>query len=114
MITGGTEMRATVNVKWQPSNISRLTYDLEVTLPGSHGIGVHLTHVPTSIRFLHFPNVQIPTAVIVVRQHNARILCDDVVVDAENRLRVHAHPRDLRTHGNSIDVVELHSNEIMS
>lgn len=68
---------------------------MQVTLPRSHGIRVHLTHVPAAIRLLHLSDVQIPAAVVVVRQHDARILCDDVVVDAEDGLRVDAHPSDL-------------------
>lgn len=39
--------------------------------------------------------MQVPAAVVVVRQHDARILGDDVVVNAEDSLRVHAHPRHL-------------------
>ena len=72
-----------------------LTYDLEVTFSGSHGIGVHLTHVPASIRLLHLPDVQIPATVIIVCQYDAWVLSDDIVVDAENRLSINAHPRDL-------------------
>lgn len=94
----------------------KLTYNLEVTFSGSHGIRVHLTHVPASIWLLNLSDVKIPAAVIVVRQHDAWILCDDVVVDAENRLCVDANPRDLqaREGKSNFTSVELHSNRIMS
>lgn len=96
--------------------LATLTDHLEVALPRSHRIGVHLAHVPTAVRLLHLSNVQVPAAVVVVGQHDARILCDDVVVNAENRLRVHPHPRDLqqRMRGNEMSSVKLQLNEIMS
>lgn len=74
------------------------TYDLKVTFSGSHGISVHLAHVPASIWLFDFSDMQIPAAMVVVRQNNARILSDDIVMNAENRLSVNSHPRYLRFH----------------
>lgn len=87
-------LRAAVSEK--RNNVWHFTNNLEVTFPGSHGIGVHLTHVPSPVWFLDFAYVQIPASVVVVSQNDPRILCDDVVMDAENRLSVYAHPRYLQ------------------
>jgi hypothetical protein len=94
-ITGGTVIAENEarSVKWLRS----LTYDLEIALAGSHGVRVHLAHVPAPIGLLDFSDVQVPAAVVVVRQHDPRVLSYDVVVDTEDGLSVDSHPRHLHS-----------------
>lgn len=73
-----------------------LTYDLEVPLPTAHGICVDLTHVPASVCLVYVLDMQVPGAVVIVRQRDARVLRDHVVMDRENGLRVHSNPRHLK------------------
>jgi hypothetical protein len=73
-----------------------LTYDLEVPLLTAHGIRVDLTHVPTAVILVYVLDVQVPGAVVIVRQRDARVLRDHFVMDRENSLRVHANPRHLQ------------------
>ena len=56
-----------------------------------------MTHVIAAIRLLDLSDVQIPAAVVIVSQDDARVLRDDVVMNAEDGLRVDPHPRDLRS-----------------
>lgn len=104
MMTGGTESAEIVG--WVPSlKLSKhlmLTHNLQISFPRSHGISVHLTHVPPSIRLLDLPDVQVPASVVVVSQYDARVLGDNIVMNAEDGLRVYAHPRDLRAPGNNL------------
>lgn len=73
-----------------------LTYDLEVPLPTAHGVCVDLTHVPASVSLVYVLDMQVPGAVVVVRQRDARVLRDHIVMDREDCLRVHADPRHLQ------------------
>lgn len=73
----------------------QLTDNLKVALPHPHGVGVDLTHVPAAITLLHVLEVKVPGAVVVVRQRDAGVLRDHVVVDGQDGLGVHAHPRYL-------------------
>jgi hypothetical protein len=73
----------------------QFTDNLKIALPRSHGICVHLTHVPSSIRLLDFSYVQIPATMIVVCEHYSRILCYDIVMNAQNCLSVDSNPRNL-------------------
>lgn len=75
----------------------KLTDDLQVSLSASHGIGVDLAHVPSSVDLLHILNVKVPSAVIGERKAYTWILGDDVVVYRQYRLGVDAYPRNLRT-----------------
>lgn len=72
---------------------------MQIALPGAHGIRVDLAHVPPPVHLLYVLDVQIPRAVVVVRQADARVLSYYVVVDAEDRLGVHSYPRNLCTKG---------------
>jgi hypothetical protein len=94
MITGGTGISRFL-CDDQGEKLSTLTNNLKVTFSWSHGIRVHLTHVPSSIQLFDFSYMQIPTSMVVVCENDARILRYDVVMDAENRLSIHAHPRYL-------------------
>lgn len=58
-----------------------LTYDLQVSLPTAHGICVDLTHVPASVSLVYVLDMQVPGAVVIVRQRDARVLRDHVVMD---------------------------------
>jgi hypothetical protein len=73
-----------------------LTHDLKVPLSTSHGVGVDLTHVPAAVSLVYVLDVQVPRAVVVVRQGDARILRDHVVMDREYRLCVHTDPCHLQ------------------
>lgn len=73
-----------------------LTYDLEVPLSTAHGIRVDLTHVPPAVSLVYVLDMQVPGAVVIVRQRDARVLRDYIVMDRENGLRVHANPRHLQ------------------
>jgi hypothetical protein len=73
-----------------------LTDDLEVPLPAAHGICVELTQVPAAVSLAYVLDMQVPGAVVIVRQRDARVLRDHVVMDRENGLRVHANPRHLQ------------------
>jgi len=74
---------------------ARPTYYLDVSNSGPHRIRVDLAHVPSPVVLLDVCDVQIPGAVVVEGQRNAGVLGDDVVVDGQNCLRVHSHPRNL-------------------
>lgn len=73
-----------------------LTYNLKVALAGAHWIGVHLTHVPASIVLLHLLDVQVPGSMIIVGEADSIVLRDDIVMNRENCLRIHAHPSHLQ------------------
>ncbi len=74
-----------------------LTDDLQEDLLTAHGICVDLAHVPASVVLVDLVDVQSPDLLVVVRQRHALVARDDVVVDGEDGLRVHAHPRHLHT-----------------
>lgn len=74
------------------------TDNLEVTFSGSHGIGVDLTHVPSPVGFLNLSYVKIPTSVVIMGEHDSGVLSNDVVMNAENCLSIHPHPRHLHEH----------------
>jgi hypothetical protein len=73
-----------------------LTYDLEVSLPTAHGICVDLTHVPAAVSLVYVLDMQVPGAVVIVRQRDARVLRDHIMMDREYGLCVHANPRHLQ------------------
>lgn len=73
----------------------KLTNNLQISFSWPHRICVYLTHIPTSITLLDFSYMQIPTTMVVVRKDDPRILCDDIMMNAENRLSVDANPCDL-------------------
>ncbi|KAJ4436916.1 hypothetical protein ANN_17048 [Periplaneta americana] len=68
-----------------------------VSLSATHRVGVDLTHVPASVSLVHVLDVQIPRAVVVIRQGNTGILCDHIVVYRQNSLRVDTNPGHLPT-----------------
>lgn len=86
------------------------TNNLQISLPRPHGIGINLAHVPSSIWLFDLPDVQVPAAMVVVSQHNSRILSDDIVMNAEDRLCVNSYPRDL----NQIYSKKLQHNRVIS
>jgi hypothetical protein len=73
-----------------------LTHDLQVPLSTAHGVGVDLTHVPAAVSLVHVLDLQVPGAMVVKRQRDARVLRYHVVMDRQNGLRVHANPRHLQ------------------
>ena len=96
-ITGGTRNsnETTLFKCWRGRlrhEIWYFTYNLQVALSRSHGIRVHLTHVPSSIGFFDFSYVQIPAAMVIVSQNDSRILCYNVVMDTEDGLGIYSHP----------------------
>lgn len=74
------------------------TYDLQIPLTTSHWVSVNLTHVPSTVRFLHVFYVQVPRTVVVETKRNTWILCDYVVVYGEDCLRVDTYPSHLHTY----------------
>ena len=62
----------------------------------AHRVGVDLTHIPAAVSLVHVLDVQVPGAMVVEGQGDARVLRYHVVVDRENCLRVHANPRHLQ------------------
>jgi len=83
-----------------------LTDNLKVPLSTPHRVCVHLTHVPPSISLAHFPDVQSPRSVVVVRQRYPRVLGDDSVVNGQNRLGVNSDPRHLKQRKTNLDTSE--------
>lgn len=57
-----------------------------------HGIAVDLAHVPSAVRLLDVLDPQLPDALLRVADPNAMVLRDDIVLDGEYGLRVHAQP----------------------
>ena len=53
-------------------------------------------HVAAAIRFLNGGDVQVPRVVLVVRDANARIARDDVVLHSQDSRPLHIDPGDLR------------------
>lgn len=60
---------------------------------------VHLSdryfHSPSAIRFLNIAYFQLPDPMLRVGDGDAMVLGDDVVLDAQYRLRVHSQPGHL-------------------
>ena len=73
----------------------KLTLDLEVPSLAPHGVGVDLAHVPAPVHLLHVGDVKLPLLVLPVGQGHALVPGDDAVVDGQDGLRVHPHPRNL-------------------
>ena len=73
----------------------KLTLDLEVPSLAPHGVGVDLAHVPAPVHLLHVGDVKLPLLVLPVGQGHALVTGDDAVVDGQDGLRVHPHPRNL-------------------
>lgn len=72
-----------------------LTNHLEISFTGAHWVRVDLAHVPAPVRLLHLLDVQVPGAMVIVRKRNPGILRNHFVVNGEDCLCVHAHPRQL-------------------
>lgn len=47
----------------------------------AHGIGVDLTHIPAAVSLVHVLDMQVPGAMVVIGQGDARVLRYHVVVD---------------------------------
>lgn len=60
-----------------------------------HRISVNLTHVLTPILFLNIFDVEIPGAMVIVRNRNSRVVRDNVIVNCLNCLCVCFHPTHL-------------------
>ena len=78
-------------------NDKLLTDYIQISNLTLHWICVYLTHVPSTIGFLHFPYVKKPRAMIAVRHSYSMILGDDVIRNCKNCLSVDPEPRYLRT-----------------
>lgn len=61
-----------------------------------HRIGVQLTHVAAPVVLRHRLDVQVPRVQVRMRDGDARVVRDDVLVDRLDRLCVRLHPADLR------------------
>lgn len=59
-----------------------------------HRVAVYLTHVPAPVRLLDVLDPQLPNTLLRETDSDAMILCNDVVLDGEDGLRVHAQPGD--------------------
>lgn len=59
-----------------------------------HGVAVDLAHVPSSVRLLDVLDPQLPGAFLRVTDPDAMVLRDDMVLDGEYGLSVHAEPRN--------------------
>lgn len=76
-------------------NDDALTNYIKISSLALHGIGIDLTHVPSTIRFSDLPYVKVPRTMIAVGHGDAMILRDHVTRDREDRLSVDSQPRHL-------------------
>lgn len=61
-----------------------------------HGIRIQLTHVAPSVLLFHRFYVQVPRELVRVTDRDPWIVCDDMLVDGLDGLRVRLDPTDLR------------------
>lgn len=75
---------------------SRLTDNMQVSELRLGRSRVDLTHVATLVLFVYWGDVQEPRAVLVVRNADARVARDHVVVHRQDGRLLEVHPRHLR------------------
>ena len=68
---------------------------LETALLTLHDLGVDLAHVAPGVAPHHIPDVQAPRLVLVVGDHDARVVRHDALLDRQDRLGVHLQPPNL-------------------
>ena len=76
-----------------------LTDHLKKSFLTSHWIGVDLTHVPAAIVLFDGLQMEPPDFTVVVRKRDTLVAGDDVLVNCQNGLSVHAHPSNLKGEG---------------
>lgn len=70
--------------------------DLDASHLVLHDGGVDLAHVTAAVALLHLADVQVPGAVLVVGEGDARVVGHDAVLQGQDGLRVDLQPPDLR------------------
>lgn len=56
---------------------------------------IYLAHVLAAIFHSHIPDDQCPRVEIIVSDRQAIAVCNDVLMNCQNRLRIGFYPRDL-------------------
>lgn len=72
-----------------------LTDHLQVTLLALHRVSVDLAHIPSSVGFSNFPDMEKPYPMVGVGYRDSMILRDHMTVDGQDSLGVHSEPSDL-------------------
>lgn len=76
-----------VDLAHVPKDVGIVSY-----LKDINNLNIIIKDAPSAIRLLNIPNFQLPDAVLCVRDGNAVVLGDDMVLDAQNGLSVHSQP----------------------